>query len=71
MKTNYDPNEKKLYYSDISHSKRYLSIRKNDTAVLRTMAGARRGRTDAKTNAAEPNDDDVAEMRNWSQENKL
>ena len=71
MKTNYDPDKKKLYYSDISHSKRYLSVRKNDNAVFRTMYGAQRAKTDEKPNAAVPSDDDVAEMRSWSQENKL
>lgn len=61
---------KKLYYSDIHHSENYLNRKKAEIAGYKTFAAADRTKLDNATNAAEPSDEAVKELRDWSEENR-
>ena len=58
-------------YSGVHHPQRYINEKKKETKASAAMSGAQRAATDKATNAAIPSDEDVADMRRFSEENRL
>ena len=68
MNNNKSSKRYRLYYSETEHPEGFVSKNALTSPQSLTLAGADRSRIDKKTQAAEPSDLAVEEMRSWNEQ---